>query len=212
MPAVIDKKTGVSTPDIDLQISAYVELLRNGTREGLSFDEEHHVFTVKGEMIPSVTTILKKAGLTPDWSAIKGIEWYADRGRYTHQATEMWEKGTLDEDTVDPEIAGYLNAYKSFRSDCPVTVTGQEVMLWHPTYKYAGIIDMVIEGNSHYKLFLRKNGKYKLVEVTNIRGHFNVFLSALVEVTGNRTEAQKEIARINLEQWRKKNMREETHG
>lgn len=210
MQAVIDKKSGISTPDIDLQISAYVELLRNGTPEGLSFDEEHHIFTVKGEVIPSVTTILKKAKLTPDWSKID--PWYAQRGKYIHTATELWEKGTLDEDTVDKEILPYLNGYKSFRADYPVKVIGQEVKLWHPVYKFAGIIDMIIEGNSHYKLFLRKTGKYKLVEVTNIRSHFNVFLSALVEVTGNRTEAQKEIARINLEQWRKKNMKEATNA
>lgn len=209
MQAVIDKKTGMSSPDQDLQISAYVELLRNGTPEGLSFDGEHHIFTVNGEVIPSVTTVLKKARLTPDYSFLD--PWYAQRGTYVHRATELWESGTLDEDTVDPQIKPYLDAYKSFRGDCLVNVTGQEVRLWHPVYKYAGIIDMIIEGYQSYKLFLQKNGKYRLKEVTNIRTHFNVFLSALVEVTGNRTEAQREIARINLEQWRKKNMRGENH-
>lgn len=210
MAGVIDKKSGISTPDIDLQISAYVELLRNGTPEGITFDEEHHIYTVNGEVIPSVTTILKKAGLTPDWSNVPDIEWYADRGKAIHTATEMWENGTLDDDSLDPRIVGHVEAYKSFRRDFPATVTAQEIMLWHPVYKYAGRIDMVIEGNSHYKLFLKKTGKYKLVEVTNIRTHFNVFLSALVEVTGNRTEAQREIARINLEQWRKRNIKEGT--
>lgn len=205
MPGVIDKKSGSDSPDIDLQISGYVELLRNGTPEGLAFDEEHHIFTVNGKVIPSVTTILKKAGMTPDYSFVD--PWYAQRGTYVHKATELWEKGVLDEDSVDKEILPYLNSYRSFRTDCPVKIMGQEVKLWHPVYKYAGIIDIIIEGNSHYKLFLRKNGKYKLVEVTNIRGHFNFFLSALVS-TSDRPDRQKEIARCNVDVWRKRNLKE----
>jgi hypothetical protein len=188
---VIDKKSGSDSPDIDLQISGYVELLRNGTPEGLTFDEEHHIFTVNGKVIPSVTTILKKAGMTPDYSFVD--PWYAQRGTYVHKATELWEKGTLDEDTIDPLISGYVDAYKACRRDFPVTVTGQEIRLWHPQLKYAGIIDMTIEGNKHYKLFLRENGTYKLVEVTNVRTHFNYFLSAL-----------------NVVKWREQNMREGT--
>jgi len=204
---VIDKKSGISTPDIDIQISAYVELLRNGTRKGLSFDEEHHIFTVGGEIIPSVTSIIRKAGLTPDWSQIDNIEWYAQRGQYIHRATELWEQGALDEDTVDDEIRPYLDAYKSFRDDYPIKVVGQEVRLWHPQYRYAGIIDMIIEDTRSYKLFLKKTGKYKLVEVTNIRSHFNVFLSALI-ATSDRGNGQKEIALCNLAQWKKRHFRE----
>lgn len=178
MPGVIDKKSGNDSPDIDIQVSGYVELLRNGTPEGLTFDEEHHIFTVNGKVIPSVTTILKRMGMTPDYSLVD--PWYAQRGTYIHKATELWENGTLDEDSLDSAISGYVDAYKAFRRDSPqIVVTGQEVRLWHPVHLYAGIIDMVIEGNKHYKLFLKDTGKYKLVEVENIRGHFNVFVSAL---------------------------------
>jgi len=207
MPGVIDKKAGVPSPDQDLQISAYVELIRNGTPEGLTFDEEHHLFTVNGKVIPSVTTILKRAGMTPDWSNIPDIEWYAQRGTYIHRATELWENGTLDEDTVDDEIRPYLEAYKRFRADYTVPVKGQEVRLWHPHYRYAGIIDMVTEDTTSYKLFLKKTGKYKLVEVKDIRSHFNFFLSALITVTGHEG-AGKEIAETNLKTWRKRYLKE----
>ena len=195
MPGVIDKKSGSDSPDIDLQVSAYVELLRNGTPEGLLFDEEHHIFTVEGAVIPSVTTVLKRAGMTPDWSKIADIEWYAQRGTYIHKATELWENGTLDEDSLDPAISGYVDAYKACRRDFPVKVIGQEVRLWHPVLKFAGIIDMVIEGSKHYKMFLRENGTYKLVEVQNIRAHFNVFVSAL-----------------NVMRWREQNIKGEHNG
>ena len=195
MAGVIDKKSGVPSPDQDVQISAYVELLRNGTPEGLTFDEEKHLFTANGEVIPSVTTVLKRMGMTPDWSKISDIEWYAQRGTYIHKATELWENGTLDEDSLDPAISGYVDAYKACRRDFPVKVIGQEVRLWHPVLKFAGIIDMVIEGSKHYKLFLKDTGKYKLVEVQNIRAHFNVFVSAL-----------------NVMRWREANIKEASHG
>jgi hypothetical protein len=205
MLSVIDKKSGVDSPDINLQVSGYVELLRNGTPEGLTFDEEHHIFTVNGKVIPSVTTVLKRAGLTPDYSMLD--PWYAKRGTYIHRATELWEAQTLDEDTVDDEIRPYLEAYKRFRADYPVPVKGQEVRLWHPHYRYAGIIDMVTEDTSSYKLFLKKTGKYKLVEVKDIRSHFNFFLSALITVTGHEG-AGKEIAETNLKTWRKRYLKE----
>lgn len=193
MPGVIDKKSGSDSPDIDLQVSAYVELLRNGTPEGLTFEEETHSFTANGKVIPSVTTILKKTGMTPDYSFVD--PWYAQRGTYIHKATELWENGVLDEDSLDPAISGYVDAYKACRRDFPVKVTGQEVRLWHPVLKFAGIIDMVIEGNKHYKMFLRENGTYKLVEVENIRAHFNVFVSAL-----------------NILKWKEQNLKGEQNG
>lgn len=177
MAGVIDKKSGNDSPDIDLQIAGYVELLHNGTPEGLTFEEETHTFTANGKVIPSVTTVLKKAGMTPDYSFVD--PWYAQRGTYIHRATELWENGVLDEDTVDPLIAGYVDAYKACRRDFPVMVMAQEVRLWHPVHCYAGIIDMVIEGNKHYKLFLKDTGKYKLVEVQNLRSNLNIFISAL---------------------------------
>jgi len=177
MAGVIDKKSGNDSPDIDLQIAGYVELLHNGTPEGLTFEEETHTFTANGKVVPSVTTVLKKAGMTPDYSFVD--PWYAQRGTYIHRATELWENGVLDEDTVDPLIAGYVDAYKACRRDFPVMVMAQEVRLWHPVHLYAGIIDMVIEGNKHYKLFLKDTGKYKLVEVQNLRSNLNIFISAL---------------------------------
>lgn len=191
MTACIDKKTGADHPSIDVQISAYVELLRNGISEGLYFGRDTHTFAANGEPLISVTTVLKQAGMTPDYSFVD--PWYAQRGTYIHKATELWENGTLDEDTIDPLISGYVDAYKACRRDFPVTVTGQEIRLWHPQLKFAGIIDMTIEGNKHYKLFLRENGTYKLVEVQNWRTHFNIFVSAL-----------------NIVRWKQSNMKEGT--
>jgi hypothetical protein len=191
--AIYDLKSGPHEAHIDLQIAAYWELQRSGTDEGMIFDEEKHIFTCNGEVIPSVTQILKANRLTPD--GYDFIDpWYLQRGTYIHQATEMFDKGTLSDDYNDESILPYLEAYKTFRRDFNGKITGIEKKLWHPKLKYAGIIDRTIEGHICYALHLKPGQKvpYKLEEVKDIRGKFNIFQSAL-----------------NLCNWRSQNMKEE---
>ena len=192
MRAPFDLKTGPHEPHIDLQLAAYWELIRNGKEDGLIFDPESHTATVNGEPLISVTTGLSLAGMMPD--GYKFIDpWYLTRGKYVHLATELYDKGTLDEDTVDEEVRPYLEAYKAFRRDFSAKITGIEVQLYHPVYKYFGIVDRIMEGNTCYSLHLKPGQKvpYKLIEVQNIRAHFNVFVSAL-----------------NVMRWRENNMKE----
>lgn len=196
MQSVFDLKSGPYEPHIDLQIAAYWELIRNGKTEGLVFDEATHTGTVAGESLLSVTTILRRAELTPDF--YKWLDpWYLTRGTYVHLASELYDKGLLDEDTVDEAIRPYLEAYKVFRRDFQAQVTGIEVRLYHPTLKYFGIIDRIMTGSTCYSLHLKpgKRVPYKLEEVTNIRSHLNIFISAL-----------------NIVRWREMNIKEAAHG
>lgn len=196
MQSVFDLKSGPYEPHIDLQIAAYWELIRNGKAEGLVFDEATHTGKVNGESLLSVTTILRKARMTPEFYNFID-PWYLARGTYVHLATELYDRGRLDEDTVDPEITPYLDAYKVFRGDFGARITGIETRLYHPVYKYFGIVDRTIEGTVCYSLHLKPGKKvpYKLIEVENIRAHFNVFVSAL-----------------NVMRWREQNMKGEHNG
>lgn len=196
MQSVFDLKSGPHEPHIDLQIAAYWELIRNGKQEGLVFDPETHTAMVGAEHLPSVTTILRHAQMTPDF--YNWLDpWYLTRGKYVHLASELYDKGTLDESTIDDTIKPYLEAYKAFRRDFSATITGIEVQLYHPVYKYFGIVDRIIEGNTCYSLHLKPGQRvpYKLVEVPNIRAQFNVFVSAL-----------------NVMRWREQNMKGEHNG
>lgn len=199
---VIDIKSGSDDPSIDLQIAAYDELYRNGVPVA-SFDADTHTYRDdEGVIVLSTTKILQLAELTPAF--YKTLDpWYAEKGHAVHAATEYFDKGTLDLDTVDPQIVGYLDAYRAFRRDLPLDILGIEVRLRHPRYGYSGTIDRIVEGDKHYKLFLKANGKYKLVEVKRIKDHFTFFLSALITVTGHQG-AGLEIAESNLNAWRKK--------
>ena len=177
---VFDIKCGPHEAWIDLQVSAYNELLRNGTDEGLEFDEVNHIFSANGQVLPSVTQVLRANHMTPEFYA--HIDpWYLERGKLVHLATEYDDKGTLDEDTVDDVVRPRLDAYRAFKGDFREKITGIEKRLWHPTLKFAGIIDRTITGNTCYSLHLKPGQRvpYKLIEVPNIRAHFNVFVSAL---------------------------------
>uniref|UniRef100_A0A6M3J914 Putative PD-(D/E)XK nuclease superfamily protein n=1 Tax=viral metagenome TaxID=1070528 RepID=A0A6M3J914_9ZZZZ len=191
MFSVFDIKTSKAYPAIALQIAAYLELARNGTTLDLLFDEGRHLFTQEstGQILPSVTQVLSKMGLAPDYFWVD--PWYALRGTHVHKATELHENGALDESTVDDEIAPYLAAYQKFRKEWAGEIIKTEYRMWHPTYRYAGIVDRVIEGNKCYILFLKKNGKYSFEEVKNIRSNLNVFLSAL-----------------NVMKWKQENLKE----
>jgi len=74
-------------------------------------------------------------------------QWYMDRGSMIHLATELYDEGTLDESTVDPQIVGYLESYKQLPAVAvPVdTFTGIEVQLVDTIYGYAGTIDRIYE-------------------------------------------------------------------
>ena len=179
MMGVFDIKSGTKNAAIDLQIAAYAELARNGTAEDLSFDREHHIFSITstGERLPSVTQVLASEGLSPDYSWV--APWYALRGTYVHKATELSDNGKLDESTVDEEIKPYLAAYQKFRKEWGREIVEVEFMAWSKTYRYAGVIDRVITGTKNYILFLRKDGTYRFEESRNQRANLNVFLSAL---------------------------------
>ena len=76
----------------------------------LTLDPITHVYTLNGRVVPGVTEIVRAT--VPGWQA---SEWYLQRGRALHKAVELWNKGTLDEATVAPEIEGRFRAWKLFR-------------------------------------------------------------------------------------------------
>ena len=78
----------------------------------LLLDENHH-YTLDGKPLDGLTSTIAEAGLMGNF----GSEWHMDRGSKIHLATEYFDKGTLDESTVDPQIQGYLESWKRFRAD-----------------------------------------------------------------------------------------------
>ena len=85
----------------------------------------------------SVTEVIKAAGLMPESDFID--PWYLSRGSAAHLATAYYDRGTLDESTVAPEICGLLESWKLFRKD--YTPTHIELPINDSLYGLCGTID-----------------------------------------------------------------------
>jgi hypothetical protein len=113
----------------------------------LAFDEATHTYRFLGAVVPGVTAVLRPlssfAGIPP---AV--LEAKAQLGRHVHAACEYDDQGDLDEDSIEDEVAGYLNGWRAFRRDTHCTVLAVEKRVFEPRLQYAGTLDrlLLIEG------------------------------------------------------------------
>jgi hypothetical protein len=93
--------------------------------------------------LPRVTDILKDAGLIDTtWLTEHG----RDRGSAIHLGCQFYDEHDLDEGSIDPNIVGYVEAYKKFRAESPVAE-------WHwiecphqdPLGLYQGTPDRIVD-------------------------------------------------------------------
>ena len=84
-----------------------------------------------------VTEILQSAGLI-DFSMVnEDVMRRAQAfGTAVHVATELWDKGVLDIETVDPELIPYLNGWKQFVEDYKITINPGEMEKRFESKKY----------------------------------------------------------------------------
>lgn len=176
-----DIKTGKYERWIDIQIAMYWELVRNGTDEDLCFESDGHKFKLvsNGLKLPSVTQILRHEGIIPDMKFV--TDYGLLRGQYVHRATQLYDQGRLDENSLDDEVRPYLDCYKQFLADYSGNIEHIEKQLWHPVYRYAGIADRISDDKNCHILFLhpKKSRPYTFEVVNNLRGNLNIGLSAL---------------------------------
>lgn len=104
----------------------------------LTFDSESHTYRLDGQPISNVTRVLKAEGF------INGdfyTEWGRERGRIVHKATHFLDMGTLDWDTVDPRIEGYLRADEAFKQATGFEVIISERPMCSFIYRYGTTLD-----------------------------------------------------------------------
>src|SRR3990172_5577557 len=103
----------------------------------LILTDDHRYFIGYREYA-SVTAVLRAEGFMPMFDR----PWYLERGKMIHSATELWDKGILDEATIDPRITGYLESWKKFkigRGEYPAEAI--EIKLYDDVYGDAGTLD-----------------------------------------------------------------------
>lgn len=84
-----------------------------------NFDLQRHLYLVHGRPVPSVTQVLHAVGLTADYSLVDAetLEHKRVIGEYVHKATQYLDEGSLDYESVDASLRGYLAAYEAFLRD-----------------------------------------------------------------------------------------------
>lgn len=106
----------------------------------VTIDAEHVYHDAQGRIVPGVTGIIRACGLMNSF----GWNDYArDRGTAVHLAIQLFERGTLDTETLDPVIVPYLNGWHGFKCDTGYECEASEQIIFNPTYRYAGTLDQI---------------------------------------------------------------------
>jgi len=108
------------------------------------FEPESHSYFWGMERLPSVSELMRP--ITDPY--LLGIpehilEWKRELGVATHLACDLWDKGILDEEALDPEIVPYLEAWKKFTVDMRPGWDAAEQVVVNSAYRYAGTIDRI---------------------------------------------------------------------
>lgn len=107
----------------------------------LQFDAALHRYTLDGRELPSVTTILREAGL------IDGSFWTDEarlRGEYLHAAIALHNEGDLDINALDPKLVPYFRGYERFLEETRVEVEHTERRVCDEGLGYAGTLDLIV--------------------------------------------------------------------
>ncbi|HOD97842.1 MAG TPA: hypothetical protein PLT63_03610 [Syntrophales bacterium] len=170
MKAILDIKSGHVEPWTSLQLAAYTLL-----DAPVEFESDGHRY---GNGLESVTQILKAEQLIDtrfydDWSR--------DRGSMIHLATHYDDMGELDEETLDPVIRPYLEAWRKFRKESGFVPEVIEVPMMSINYRYAGTPDRIGQLPGKIKraaVELHDDGGYRLIPYTD-RQDVHIWLSVL---------------------------------
>lgn len=118
----------------------------------ITFNEELHEYRFNGKVVPSVTQLIEWAY---NFSHVPEdvMEYKSMLGTAVHKACELLDLGTLDESSVDPVVAPYLDAYRRFTAECHPKWDAIEMRVFSEIYGYAGTLDRRGEVMGSYGYF-----------------------------------------------------------
>lgn len=110
----------------------------------LDFDAHNHIFKINGVIVPSITQVIKAAGLT-DYSKVPPhiLKASQDFGTAAHLATQLYDQGNLDETTLDPALRPYLDSWITFCKEYGFVSEIIEKPMGSELFKFAGIPDRI---------------------------------------------------------------------
>ena len=106
----------------------------------LTFNEEIHEYRLDGRRLPSVTTILSEMDfIDSTWFTEESRQ----RGIIVHRLCELDDLGSLNPESVDPRLKGYLRAWQKYRDAEDLCFTHIEHRMASSRMGYAGTCDRV---------------------------------------------------------------------
>ena len=110
-------------------------------------DRETHTYRLNGRAIPSVTQILEKSGFYEfPFASPEALARARELGTDVHKATELYDRGQLDYNSITDEVYPYLEGWISFRRDHrELEVVENEHFVYHPALDFAGTLDRVFQ-------------------------------------------------------------------
>lgn len=99
--------------------------------------------TLGGIPVPSVTQILKAAGVTTNFDVVPAdvLERKRQIGQAVHAACHYFDEGDLVESTVAPEVLPYLEGWMRFRAERAFVPSLLETVVASNTYHFIGRFD-----------------------------------------------------------------------
>lgn len=121
----------------------------------LTFDAATHTYRLAGKVLPSVTQIIREAGLVD-------ATWYTEqareRGSAVHLACQLLDEDDLDSDGLDPRIEPYVRAWERYKTEADAEVLETERAVVHRVYGYAGRMDVLARVAGDLAVIDRKTG------------------------------------------------------
>lgn len=136
--------------------------------DDLIFNAEKHEYRVGERVIPSVTQALSLIDDRPK------DPWYLQRGTFVHLACELFDKGELDEESLDPAIVPYLISYKTFLTETGFKPQLIEARRFHSRYFYAGTMDRIGDIRKKSVLIDIKSGAPASVDELQLAGYWEL--------------------------------------
>jgi hypothetical protein len=110
----------------------------------IDFEPISHRYSLDGRLVPNVTRVIRDLH---DFASVPAgaLERKRAIGQALHRAIDLDVDGELDPSSIDPNVAGYFSAWRSFRSQKSFECYLAECRVASPKYRYAGTVDLVGE-------------------------------------------------------------------
>lgn len=122
---------------MDLGIPDRCHTTAGGVR--VDFYDEPHIYAVKGQPVPSVTTIIND--VFPELYA-NTHTFALERGSAVHRAMHLHVQGLLDEASLTPYTEGFVRAGQKFLAESDIEIYATEEIVYNTDWGYAGTLDV----------------------------------------------------------------------